>query len=207
MAAEGNEDKLYGAAQRLLVWLREQAGTDPRCGEITDSLRSDEPDIPALAKKLDALIESAGASVAWIGLSTSLDDIGLSDIVVIATNSVDPELVRPEMVKEGAIVCCASLPSNISSRFDSLQDTYRSFDGGLAKLPEDSTIDFVGMPGDQMAFGCLSETLLLGFDGQNHSFCKGELTTDQVYRTIELAKQYHFDLGELTLHNTKVTST
>jgi predicted amino acid dehydrogenase len=56
-----------------------------------------------------------------------------------------------------------------------------------------------------MAFGCLSETLLLGFDGQNHSFSKGQFDTEQVYKTIELADTYGFELGDLTLHNRKLS--
>ena len=110
----------------------------------------------------------------------------------------------PYMVKDGAIVCCASMPSNISPEFDAAPDRYCAFDGGLARLPEESEINFVGMPGEQMAFGCLSETLLLGFDGQNHSFSKGQFGPDQVYKTIEMADSHGFGLGDLMLHNRKL---
>ena len=54
-----------------------------------------------------------------------------------------------------------------------------------------------GLPGDGLAFGCLSETLLLGFDGRNRSFSRGRLSPDRVEETLRLAELYGFELGDL----------
>lgn len=121
------------------------------------------------------------------------------DIVAIATNSSDAWLIGPNDVKKGAIVCCASTPSNLSETFKDNLDDYFVFDGGFAQLPEGNIIDFVGMPKDGMAYGCLSESLLLAFDGQNCSFSKGPLEISQVLKTIGLADLYDFKLGEFRL--------
>ena len=59
-----------------------------------------------------------------------------------------------------------------------------AFDGGLARLPENARLDFIGMPTEGLAFGCLAETLLLGFDGHNHSFCKGRISVAQVHTHV-----------------------
>jgi predicted amino acid dehydrogenase len=133
------------------------------------------------------------------GLISTHTDFGAlktADVIVVATNSSDEELIRPEHVKDGAIVCGTSVPSNLSKSFTG-DARVTAFDGGFAKLPDGSQINFVGMPTDGMAYGCLAETLVLGFDGLNHSFSKGPLTTDQVYAITEIAQTHNFDLGTL----------
>jgi predicted amino acid dehydrogenase len=102
------------------------------------------------------------------------------------------------MVRPDAIVCCSSVPSNLHRDFAAAGDTL-AFAGGLAQLPEDSEIRFVGLPKNGMTFGCLAETLLLGFEGFNHSFAKGVLHPSRVEATMAWARTYGFKLGPLTL--------
>ncbi len=141
--------------------------------------------------------EGDGFATARIRYSDSLDSIADSDIVVLATNSHDDKLITSERVKPGAIVCCTSVPGNLSPEG---WEEHLAFDGGLAKLPEGSRIRFVGMPRGGNSYGCLAETLLLGFDGHNHSFSKGVLSTEMVYRTLEMADTHGFSLGELRMN-------
>ena len=153
-----------------------------------------------VAKLDDAVAELYGTgNGAPISLHTDLGVLRECEIVAIATNSPDKNLVGPWNTKRGAVVCCASVPSNLSAAFHSHMDDYFVFDGGFARLPEGSRIDFVGMPGGTLAYGCLSETLLLAFDRRTASFARGPLTVAQVLETIRLAEQYGFTLGELKL--------
>lgn len=148
------------------------------------------------AKMLERLLlEAAGLNPQ---MSTSADDLGDCDIVVVTTNSEEAELIRPEQLKSGAIVCCTSVPSNLSHLFSNEGDKL-AFDGGLANLPEQSEIKFVGMPRHGLSYGCLAETLVLAFDGQNHSYSKGMLMPSQVYQIMEKAALHGFDLGGLKL--------
>ena len=119
------------------------------------------------------------------------------DVVILATNSPDRALLSPEQLKPGAIVCCTSVPSNLSKAFESRPNRILAFDGGLARLPNDCVLSFVGLPREGLSFGCLAETLLLGFDGHNHSFSKGRLTIAQVIKTREMAARHGFTLGAL----------
>ena len=166
--------------------------------EITENRRQQ------LLQAISIAVEAKENNLQPISISTDISQIEDYDVIIIATNSPDPNLIRPDMVKKGAIICCASIPSNISPQFDHLQSDYYSFDAGLAKLPGDSEINFVGMPKNQLAYGCLSETLLLGFEGLNHSFSKKTLDTEQIYKMLEMAQEYGFELGELTLHHHKL---
>jgi len=119
-------------------------------------------------------------------------------VVAIATNSPD-KLITPDSVNEGSIVCCASVPSNLDEAFKDHLDKYFVFDGGFTKMPEGNIIDFVGMPKNGMTYGCLGETLLMAFGGQNSSFAKGELNIKQVMKTIELAGTFKFEVGDFRL--------
>jgi len=159
-----------------------------------------------IGKQYMQVVENNKESLSQLSISiqSGFDDLKAFDIVVVATNSHNTGLIKPHMIKPGAVVCCASVPSNLSQEFHSI-DSMTAFDGGLAQLPEDSRVDFVGMPGGQLSYGCMAETFLLGFDGQNHSFCKGNLSSDQVYRTLELAEMHGFDLGELKVENQELT--
>jgi predicted amino acid dehydrogenase len=121
------------------------------------------------------------------------------DVIVVTTSSPDRELLTPEQLKPGAIVCCTSVPSNLSETFHRQAGDIVAFDGGLARLPEKARLNFIGLPTEGLAFGCLAETLLLGFDGHNHSFCKGRVTVAQVQRTWVMAAHHGFGLGAFQL--------
>ena len=116
--------------------------------------------------------------------------------MVVATNSPDQHLIRPTNVKRGAIVCGASVPSNLSPEFAAEPDKYTTFDGGLARLPDGSRIEFAGLPADGQAYGCMAETLALGFEGEHVSFCKGQLSLEQVYQAAEMARRHGFGLAD-----------
>nr|WKN34985.1 aminotransferase class III-fold pyridoxal phosphate-dependent enzyme [Tunicatimonas sp. TK19036] len=145
-----------------------------------------------------AILDQHQGTNPYFEIST-LEVLKECEAVAIATNSSDAWLIGPDQVKKGAIVCCASVPSNLSDNFQQQRGDHFVFDGGYARLPENNQINFVGMPKDGMAYGCLSETLLLAFDGQNSSFTKGPVTLQQVMKTIEMADQYGFELGEFRL--------
>jgi acetylornithine/succinyldiaminopimelate/putrescine aminotransferase/predicted amino acid dehydrogenase len=135
---------------------------------------------------------------ALIEVAAGYDRLADVDVVVVATNSTDAALIHPSMVRPDAIVCCSSVPSNLHRDFADASNTL-TFAGGLARLPEDSEIRFVGLPRNGMTFGCLAETLLLGFEGYNHSFAKGVLHPSRVEATMAWAEAYGFSLGPLTL--------
>jgi fatty aldehyde-generating acyl-ACP reductase len=131
--------------------------------------------------------------------ATSLEDIKDYDIVVIATNSPNTRLLSPSDVTPGSIVISASVPSNLCEQFEQAPDSTVVFDGGYARLPVGNEINFLGMPGNGLAYGCLAETIMIALEGDTESFAKGRLSRDQILRTLELAERYGFQLGEFRL--------
>ena len=179
----------------------------PELGELAHVLRGEKPLSPRHGSILDDAVAAhyGGGENPFISLHTDLEGVAHSDVVAVATSSTSGQLISPDTVKKGAIVCSASVPSDLSSRFADHRQDYFVFDGGFASLPPGNKIDWIGMPQGGLAFGCLSETLLLGFDGQNRTFAKGALSARQVQETLDLAEQYGFSLG-VKPHNKKGVS-
>jgi len=199
------QSQLTGIGLTVYAQLEQALNTpDTPLHDLAHALQQQSPG-PDFGKQLSQAIEPAFLDRV-MPLQLGVEQLHQYDVIVAATNSTDRELINRDNVKPDAIVCCTSVPSNLSQGFEHSQATQFAFDGGLAKLPEDSHIHFVGMPTDGLAYGCMAETLLLGFEGQNHSFCKGTLTTEQVYHTIELAETHGFDLGELKLNDRPLPS-
>ncbi len=143
-----------------------------------------------------ALADGIAGAGDLITVSTGVAALAGADLVVVATNSADRRLIRPDMVRPGAVVCCASVPSNLDPAFAGDRRCL-AFDGGLALLPKGSNISFVGMPEGGMTFGCMAETLLLGFEGRNRSFARGPLRPSQVEASLRWARTHGFGLGPL----------
>jgi predicted amino acid dehydrogenase len=177
----------------------------------------DAPGPGAIRTELDRLVSEAGlegdvapsrqqvARLAqglgrrYIDVAAGFRRLAEVDMVVIATNSADAALIRPDMVRRDAIVSCTSVPSNLDPGFGDATGIL-AYSGGLAQLPEGSEIRFVGLPEDGMTYGCLAETLLLGFDGCNHSFAKGALEPALVHKILGWAGTHGFRLGPLTFN-------
>jgi acetylornithine/succinyldiaminopimelate/putrescine aminotransferase/predicted amino acid dehydrogenase len=210
---EGGTARLEAARLQCLADLLEEIREEEAAGlgrdgtkigglkkEIYDSFIDRGP-APAGPGDLDARIRAFRGvdSNPFISVHTRLDILKECQVVAIATNSPNRNLITPRNTRKGSIICCASIPSNLSETFARHMDEYFVFDGGFARLPSGSSVEFVGMPGNGLAFGCLSETLLLALDGRNHSFAKGPLTISQVKETIGLAERFGFSLGEFKL--------
>jgi len=160
--------------------------------------------LPEQAHQDSALVDHLLASQLPLHLG-GFTDLASADVVIVSTNSPDPELIKPHMVRPDAIVACVSVPSNLSREFNELRrqgrDHQHVFDSGLAKLPEGSLIRFVGFPEGTNAFGCLSETIMLGFEGANASYSKGNIRPRQVYELIRMQSTHGFQLGDQELNH------
>jgi acetylornithine/succinyldiaminopimelate/putrescine aminotransferase/predicted amino acid dehydrogenase len=212
-------ESVLQAVRGELIAQEESAGLSGLALRFKDALESQWPDLEAeqgplgefvrdglvnrqVVSELTARLESqglAGQTVGAIEIHTSLDALQQADLVMVATNSPDPELIRPDMLKPGTVICCSSVPSNLSARFQDPDSEMLAFNGGLAHLPAGNELDFVGMPGGAMIYGCLAETLVLGFEGSSHSYCKGPVTMQQVEYILDAARTHGFGLGQLKL--------
>ena len=203
-----DEVKIGGLGDRILreIVLPALRSSDETSGwkRAENWLRGKDGDSPELGSLLEEALDRHGGTESndYITLHLSVEAVRDCDVVTVATNSPEGRLITPELVKKGAVVSCASVPSNLSVAFkDHLRD-YFVFDGGYARLPDGHEINCVGLPAKGLAYGCLSETLLLGFEGQNSSFARGPIKPEQVEQTLRMADLYGFELGDFKLNET-----
>ena len=62
--------------------------------------------------------------------TTDINELESCDVIVVATSTEEADLIQPGQLKTGAIVCCTSVPSNLSDKFGN-QDDVLAFDGGF----------------------------------------------------------------------------
>ena len=127
--------------------------------------------------------------------TTNLQDIREADIVLCMTSSIDP-IVRPELLRSGAVVCDVARPRSVSRRVASERDDVLVIEGGVVQVPGDVDFGFdFGFPPRQ-AYACMAETMLLAMEGRYECFSLGrEISLDRVDEISHLARKHGFRLA------------
>ena len=166
---------LAKVAEEVRVSLAEGQQTDAWApGRLSRSIRGAEIEFslastlhPAFA--LGAPVAPAAPLLSW---TTDLEPaLAQADIVLVATSS-DTVLVDPTRLRPRTLVCDVARPPNVAPA-DLSGTGVLVFDGGLVSPP--SPIDlgpFQTLPSN-VAWGCLSETMLLALSGQERDFSIG----------------------------------
>ena len=136
--------------------------------------------------------ESLGARATT---TTNLQDIREADIVLCMTSSIDP-IIRPELLKSGAVVCDVARPRSVSRRVASERDDVLVIEGGVVEIPGEVDFGFdFGFPPGQ-AYACMAETMLLAMEGRYECFSLGrEISLDRVGEIAQLARKHGFRLS------------
>lgn len=127
--------------------------------------------------------------------STDLSDLMQADVLVTVTSS-DAELIQPEHLKQGAIICDVARPRDVSVRVAKERPDVLAIEGGVISVPGDfqSTFDF-GFPAGT-AYACMSETFMLALENRAESFTLGKsVSADQVKESQEMAARLGFKLA------------
>lgn len=161
--------------------------------EIRESLtapRADMTEKPgALARIVRAGMDPGKALSMTTDLQSALAD---ADIVLVATSS-DTVLVDPRRLQTGTLVCDVARPPNVAHA-DLAGSGVLVFDGGLVSPP--SPVDlgpFRTLP-NNIAWGCLSETMLLALSGVEEDFSIGSaLSVEHADLLSGLAETHGFE--------------
>ncbi len=132
--------------------------------------------------------------------ATATTDVGRikeADAVVTVTSS-ETEVVLPEHLKPGAIVCDVARPRDVSIRVAKERPDVLVIEGGVVRVPGDVTFGFdFGFP-EKTAYACMSETMMLALEGDPKlfSFTLGkDVSVEQVDRVNALADKHGFELA------------
>ena len=118
-----------------------------------------------------------------------------ADIIISATSS-SGDIIKPEYLKSGALVCDVSLPHDVCREVATLRPDVLVIEGGLMNVPNNVNLnyDFGFPPG--IALACMTETMALCMEGRFETFSIGRgLQIDKVLEIEKIAKRQGFTLA------------
>lgn len=128
--------------------------------------------------------------------TTDISRIMEADAIVTVTSS-DTEVIMPEHLRPGAIVCDVARPRDVSMRVAKERPDVLVIEGGVVSVPGEH-LDFgtnFGFP-PKMAYACMSETIMLALEDRAESFTLGkDVSVEQVDETQRMAKKHGFKLA------------
>jgi len=118
-----------------------------------------------------------------------------ADIVLTVTSAME-EIIFPEDLKRGAVVCDVARPRDVSKRVEEERRDVLVIEGGVVEVPGDVDFGFdFGFP-PKTAYACMAETMILSLEGYEGSFTLGkEVTLEQADTIARLAKKHGFRLA------------
>jgi predicted amino acid dehydrogenase len=128
-----------------------------------------------------------------VTVSSDLSALADADVVVAATNSVDPIIVAGQLSAQRPVtVCDLAVPGDLDPVVGAAPNV-TVISGGRMILPlgQHAQVPAAGLP-PGVVFSCLAETILLGFEPGVASFSYGALTAENVERAGRLARRHDF---------------
>lgn len=161
--------------------------------------------INLLARNRDNLMELADELTAdHPGLQVKCytpEEIGTclrqSRIVLTASGAVG-ELIQPEMLRPGSVVCDVARPRDVAVRVAQKRDDLLVIEGGVVMVPGpvDFHFDF-GFP-PRTSYACMAETMILALEGRYECYSLGpELELAKIQEIADLANKHGFRLAGL----------
>lgn len=155
---------------------------------------------------LDAVRERCEGRKAVVTASTQMDAIYDADLILTVTSAVH-EVIHPQHLKPGAVVCDVARPRDVSRRVAEQRDDVLVIEGGMVEVPgvdADFGFDF-GFP-PKRAFACMAETIALALEGRYEDYTLGkEISIEQALEIGEIATRHGFKLAGFRTFEQPVT--
>ena len=128
-----------------------------------------------------------------------------ADLILTATSSTQ-DVIEPEDLRTGAVVCEVSLPHDVSRRVALERPDVLVVEGGNMRVPGDMKwwrVREPGVPFDMAlpagtALACMSETMLLALENRLEPFTLGRgIDLDKVREIDALAERAGFELADM----------
>jgi len=156
----------------------------------------------ALEKLRDRLKIRAKAELI---VSTSMDVLADAQLILTVTSAIH-EVIRPEHLQPGSVVCDVARPRDVSAMVAAARDDILVIDGGMVDVP--GPVDFhfnFGFPPGK-AYACMAETIALALEGRFEDYTLGKkLTRERVEEISAMAKKHGFRLSGFRSFEREVT--
>jgi predicted amino acid dehydrogenase len=149
-----------------------------------------------IARRADRLEELrarlAGQARGEVIASTSVDLLREADVILTVTSAIH-EVIHPEHLRPGAVVCDVARPRDVSAMVAAARDDILVIDGGMVDVP--GPVDFhfnFGFPPGK-AYACMAETMALALEGRFEDYTIGkQVTRERVDEISAMAKKHGF---------------
>lgn len=137
-----------------------------------------------------------GARHASVWVATDLKQALRDADLILAVSGSEKELIFPDDLKSGAVVCDIARPRDVSKQVVEKRNDVLVIEGGVIEVPGDVNFNFnFGFP-DKTAYACMSETMLMALEGTYEPYTLGrDLTVEQVERIGVIARKHGFKLA------------
>ena len=147
-----------------------------------------------------------GSARAKLHISTSMDDLQHAQLILTVTSALH-DVVRPEFLQSGAVVCDVARPRDVSAMVAAARDDILVIDGGMVDVP--GPVDFhfnFGFPPGK-SYACMAETMALALEGRFEDYSLGKvLPRARVEEIARIAKKHGFRLSGFRSFEKAVTS-
>jgi len=138
-------------------------------------------------------------------VSTSMDVLADAQLILTVTSALD-EVIRPEHLQPGSVVCDVARPRDVSAMVAAARDDILVIDGGMVDVP--GPVDFhfnFGFPPGK-AYACMAETIALALEGRFEDYTLGKhLTRERVEEISAMARKHGFRLSGFRSFEREVT--
>jgi len=131
-------------------------------------------------------------------LTCNLAEIAQADLIITVT-SHPAALIRPELLKENAIVVDVAEPSDVPSNIEEARPDVVCIDGGRVKMRGVYLGTDLGLPKDT-GFACMAEVILQALEEKRENYVGG-VSLNHLKETQEWAKKWGFGLADFTCFN------
>jgi predicted amino acid dehydrogenase len=134
-------------------------------------------------------------------------------LVLTATSSTQ-DVIQPEDLQTGAVVCELSLPHDVSRRVAELRPDVLVTEGGNMLVPGNVRFERVREPGlewdtnlpPRTALACMSETMVLALENRLESYTLGRgIELEKVIEIEQMAQRCGFTLADMRAFDTAIT--
>jgi predicted amino acid dehydrogenase len=147
------------------------------------------------------------SSQADIRSSTDLSHLADADLILTVTSAVNEDVIRPEHLRTGSVVCDVARPRDVSAMVAEARDDILVIDGGMVDIPGMVNFNFdFGFP-EGKAYACMAETMALALEGRFEDYTLGkEITRAHVDEITEIARKHGFRLSGFRSFEKEITA-
>lgn len=159
---------------------------------------------PEPLEKLKAKLDISSRAELQFGTDLSL--LANADLILTVTSAVNKNVIRPEHLRAGSVVCDVARPRDVSAMVAAARDDILVIDGGVVDIPGmvDFNFDF-GFP-EGKAYACMAETMALALEGRFEDYTLGkDISRSRVDEIAMISRKHGFRLSGFRSFEKEVT--